>query len=190
MACKIYVPATEVCGFFLKNKKRLEDGVELIAENCEYGIEVYLTEALGLPKVEVYADGDLVYEETVIDRECCAETMENVYDTYLTDNVVKILSGEDEISQDDEIDQRETELDMLVTDFITGVMSTGGYFDSGAADADEIVDDCKEHFLEYLARKHGLRVYRPMYLEDEDGNEFFDEYPYECMEFDDEDVTD
>lgn len=190
MACKIYVPASEVCGFFLKNKKRLEAGAELIAENCEYGVEVFLAEALGLPKIEVYADDDLVYEEAVIDRECCAETVEDIYDTYLTDNVVKILSGENEISQDDEIDQRETELDMLVTDFITGVMSTGGYFDSGAADADEIVDDCKEHFLEYLARKHGLRVYRPMYLEDEDGNEFFDEYPYECMEFDDEDVTD
>ena len=45
-------------------------------------------------------------------------------------------------------------------------------------------DDIKEHVLEYIARKHRLPIYRPMYLEGEDGKDFYSEYPYEEMIFD------
>ena len=50
---------------------------------------------------------------------------------------------------------------------------------------EEIADDVKEHTLEYIARRHGLPIYRPMYLEDEDGKDFYSEYPYEEMIFED-----
>ena len=46
-----------------------------------------------------------------------------------------------------------------------------------------MVEDVKEHLLEYFYRKHGLSVYRPMELEDDEGV-FIEDYPYECMEFD------
>ena len=54
-------------------------------------------------------------------------------------------------------------------------------------DADKISDDIKELVCEYLYRKYNISVYRPMYLEDEDGKEFFVEHPYEHMVFNDHD---
>ena len=51
----------------------------------------------------------------------------------------------------------------------------------------EVYDDLKEHFLEYMARKWGLVIHRPMFLEDENGEEFYEDYPYDCIEFEDED---
>jgi hypothetical protein len=38
-----------------------------------------------------------------------------------------------------------------------------------------------------MARKWGLMIRRPMFLEDEAGEEFFEEFPYDCIEFEDED---
>ena len=52
-------------------------------------------------------------------------------------------------------------------------------------DIDDAIVDVKEHMLEYMARKPGLLIYRPMYLEDEDGKDFYSEYPYEEMIFED-----
>ena len=49
---------------------------------------------------------------------------------------------------------------------------------------EDVIEDCKEHFLEYMYRKHHLDIYRPMELEDDDGV-FFKEYPYEYIEFSD-----
>ena len=116
--------------------------------------------------------------------------IKNIYETYLTDKVVATLSELDggELLTDEEIegiiDERECELDCAVSDFLMVVLHD--YFDDLTTDYAEICDDLKEHFLEYIARKHDLPVYRPMYLEYDDGDEF-EEYPYENMEFDDED---
>ena len=33
--------------------------------------------------------------------------------------------------------------------------------------------------------EHGISVFRPMMLEDEDGEEFYDEYPYDLLTFED-----
>lgn len=57
----------------------------------------------------------------------------------------------------------------------------------GADESFEIAEDVLDHMCEYLYRKYGISARRPMILEDENGEEFFEEYPYECMEFDDPD---
>ena len=80
---------------------------------------------------------------------------------------------------------REEELDSLIWDFVMGVFGGDTYTDFDCTG--EVLDDLKDHFLEYMYRKHGFDIYRPMVLEDEDGTEFFEEYPYEHMVFDDED---
>ena len=119
------------------------------------------------------------------------KTCSKIYDEYLTDKVVDILTeiAEDEeeslLEQQDAIEEREMELDIAVSEFISAVLGGDAYLDS--EDYDDIIEDCKDHFLEYLARKHGLDIFRPMVLEDEDGEDFYEEYPYDCMEFDDED---
>lgn len=171
-----------------QDKKGQLDGIMYeIAKNDEYGMSVYVSKddkcryciTVEADDTEVYSD--FIYEDDA--EEICSK----VYDDYLTDRVIEIITGLEEdsaLAQIDEIEMREEELTEDVTSFIMDVLGGDTYFDG--VDFDEIVDDCKEHFLEYMARKHGLAVYRPMVLEDENGEDFFEEYPYECMEFEDE----
>ena len=42
----------------------------------------------------------------------------------------------------------------------------------------------KDHVCEWLYQECRLSVNRPMFLEDENGDEFYEEFPYDCMEFD------
>ena len=50
-----------------------------------------------------------------------------------------------------------------------------------------IEEDCLDHFIEYIARKHKVDVYRPMYIQYEGEEAEYCEYPYDELEFDDED---
>lgn len=167
-----------------------------IASNEEYGIAVYISkDSKGRYCIVVEADESEVFNECVYSEDDTRRTCDKVYENYLTDKVIEIIAemtepDEDEdsilgLEVEDEIELREDDLTEFTTSFIMDVLGGDAYFDG--VDFDEIVDDCKEHFLEYMARKHGLSIYRPMVLEDEDGEDFFEEYPYECMEFDDED---
>lgn len=169
-------------------KGQLNSVMYEIAKNEEYGTAVYVTkDDKGRYCISVEADDIEVFSDFVYDKEDAEETCNKVYDDYLTDRVIEILTESDEesaLAQMDEIELREEELTEQVTSFIMDVLGGDTYFDG--VDFDEIVDDCKEHFLEYMARKHGLAIYRPMILEDEEGEDFFEEYPYECMEFEDE----
>lgn len=169
-------------------KGQLNNIMYEIAKSEEYGTMVYVTkDEKGRYCISVEADDIEVFSDFIYDKGDAEDICNKVYDDYLTDRVIERLMELDEdsaLAQTDEIELREEELDELVTTFITEVLGGDTYFDG--VDFDEIVYDCKEHFLEYMARKHGLAIYRPMILEDEDGEDFFEEYPYECMEFDDE----
>lgn len=159
-----------------------------IAHNEEYGTVVYVTkDDKGRYCISVEADDIEVYSDYVYNKDDAEETCKKVYDDYLTDRVIEIImemQEESALDQMDEIEVREEELTDITMQFIMEVLGGDTYFDG--ADLDEIVDDCKEHFLEYMARKHDLQIYRPMVLEDEDGEDFFEEYPYDCMVFEDE----
>lgn len=168
-----------------------------IASNDEYGISVYISkDARGRYCIIVEADETEIFNEYVYNEEDARHTCDEVYENYLTDKVINIISdmenGDDEdedyvfdMELEDEIETRENDLTEFTMNFIMDILGGDAYFDSD--DFDEIIEDCKEHFLEYMARKHGLAIYRPMILEGDDGEDFFEEYPYECMEFDDED---
>lgn len=191
MAQHIFVEASEVWGLFQREKEELKRHERKIAENPEFGAAIYLTEENDRPSIVAYLDDEQVYAELCVSESDCRTTVQKFYSEYLTDKVLERYFGEDEddythFEEQSEIDDREAELDMAVEDFI-GVVLDGFCLDEVADISDEICEDVKEHFLEYLARKWSLPIRRPMYLEDEDGEEFFEEYPYECMEFDDED---
>ena len=80
------------------------------------------------------------------------------------------------------IDEREDEIELSVRDFVSVVSDTGCYNIE-----DEVIDDLKEHFLEYMYRKWGIGIYRPMYLEDTDtGEDYFTEYPYDDLVYEDD----
>ena len=192
MAAKITVSASDVWGYFQDAKEDMKSHMHQIAGNHEYGVEIFVTEDSGLPSIVVTADDVQVYEETAVNAHDCQKTVEKIYDDYLTSKVIASLSGVDDDDDltatdiEDMIDERETELDAAVYEFVMTALQ-GAYFDDYTSDFDDICEDLKEHFLEYMARKHGLPVYRPMMLEYEDGTEELSEFPYEDMEFDDPD---
>ena len=195
---QIYVDASDIWDLFQKEKKLLEDHERKIAECPEYGTEIYLTGENGYPCIVVYADDDMVYTEICVSPADCKSVAQSIYNDYLTEKVLqKYLDELDEEESDGcdddqlagrlvDIEDREADLDMAVFDFVNTALDRlciEEYMD----ESDEMCADVKDHFLEYLARKWGLPIYRPMYLVEEDGAEFYTEYPYECMEFDDED---
>lgn len=192
MAQHIIVQSSEVWGLFQREREVLATHQRKIGENPEFGAEVFLEESDGKPNIVAYLDDEEVYSELCVSESDCKTTVQKFYDEYLTEKVLNRYFGEEDeddythFEEQSEIDDREAELDMAVEDFL-GVVLDGFSLDDVVDVSDEICEDIKEHFLEYLARKWCLPIRRPMYLEDEDGEEFFEEYPYECMEFEDED---
>lgn len=192
MAAKITVSASDVWGYFQDTKDDLKSHMHQIAGNPEYGVEIFVTEDSGFPSIVVTEDDVQVYEEITVSEDDCRETVDKIYNDYLTLSVINYLSGSDNDESDDltaleiedMINEREEELDAATYDFLTTAVQ-GEYLDK--SEFDDIVDDLKEHFLEYIARKHDLPVYRPMMLEYEDGTEEMSEYPYDNMEFEDPD---
>lgn len=192
MAQKIILQPDEVWDYFVEHEEECDECMFEIASCSEYGTAVYLSRSSkGIGCITVEADDQEVYNEEIIDGRDAKKTVQKVYDDYLTDKVIEILSDfepqEDDTLQDqeDEIAMREEELDNFIWDFVMGVFGGETYADFDCTG--EVLDDLKDHFLEYMYRKHGFDIYRPMVLEDEDGTEFFEEYPYEHMVFDDED---
>lgn len=196
MAQHIIVQASEVWDLFQRKREFLETNQMKIAENNEFGVEIFLEESRGKPNIIAYLDDDEIYSELCMSESDCEITVQMFYDEYLTEKIINKYFGEQEdgcaydglthFEKQSEIDSREAELDMAVEDFLS-VALDGFVLDDVVDISGVICEDVKEHFLEYLARKWRLHIRRPMYLEDDGGEEFFEEYPYECMEFDDED---
>lgn len=192
----IVIEAKDVWAYFNSHKKDLVEMMHQIARNEDCEVDIYLTEKNGTPNIIAFHADYELYQERCLNSDDCRKTVERIYNEYLDDTIInKIMQfyiddeeDEEELSKleiEDMISERETELDAAVVDFLTIVLE--GYIDEEASDFDDICDDLKEHFLEYIARKHDLPIRRPMYLEYEDGSEELEEFPYEHMEFDDED---
>lgn len=193
----IIVQPEDVWSLFQREQWVLRTQLKKIAENPEFSVVVYLTVEQGMAQIVVYVDDNEFFSEMCVSESDCTRTVRKVYENYLTSRIMNELFGEEyegeqneeEYSRykiETEIDDRENELNIAVSDFLSTVLD-GISIEDITDEADLIYDDIKEHFLEYLARKWDLPIRRPMYLEDESGEEFFEEYPYECMEFDDED---
>ena len=203
---KINVESSDVWGYASRNRSDLLENEHLIAENPDFGIAIYVTVDSYYPVVKIYAEDMLINEEEVFSSFTCAIAVEQMYDSYLTtytthssdfskkdedsnsEDVDEIEENEDEIEENEDeielIEDRELELDIAIEDFFRAISADEDLDLSGDA-AKEIMDDCKDHFLEYIARKHGLKIYRPMYLEYDTGVEF-ELFPYENMAFEDE----
>lgn len=192
MSEQITVTPSEVWNYYYAHKQDLKTHMHLIASNEDYGVEIYITDENNDPCIVVTADDRQVFSDTAITLKDCGDLATKVYDDYLTDKALDILTTpaeqEEELTEEEAINLRESEIDCAVYNFLTEVLE--GYVDLDSRHTDEICDDLKEHFLEYMYRKHDLPIRRPMYLIfDEDGKEVeeFVEFPYEEMEFEDED---
>lgn len=201
---RILIQADQAWEYFNDYKEEFATGMHEIAWNDRFGIHIYMTkndeETL---QIIVARDQEEIYNELCYNENDCFTTISNVYEDYLTGKKLgfELQEFEDEdeddfddgecyssyneppfIDREDEIYDRELELDISVCTFIDDVSDEGTQFLS-----DEQLDEIKDHFLEFLARKYDLHVRRPMYLEAEDGEEFFTRYPYQQMIFDDPD---
>ncbi len=194
---QIIIPAEDVWKTAQSEWAQLRTHLKKIAENPEFGVVIYITVDSELAQIVVYIDDNEFYSEQCVSELDCKTTARKIYDEYLGEKVLNKFLGEEEddeelddeeytrYEEESEIDEREAEIYEAVVSFMSTILETD--IDSFVDDEDLIYEDCAEHFLEYLSRKWGFEIRRPMYLEDENGEEFYEEYPYECMEFEDED---
>lgn len=200
MEAIIHFDAADVWALFQKEKEQLRSHMKSIAENPMLDVVIYLTEEergdLELPNIVVYYEDNELYEEAAVNEYDCTQTVRKIYTEYLNEErlINKIIECDKTPVDDDpndtanetEIEQREEVLDNAVYEFLLEVMVDPLEDIVGDDEAAVIYEDFKEHALEYLYRKWDLDVYRPMILEDDQG-EFFEEYPYSSMVFDDPD---
>lgn len=192
----IIVEPEECWDYFLENRNDLLINEHIIAENKEdYGIEICLGSKFDLPEFNVYLDDDLIYTDCISleanAKEECADILSEIYNDYLDDveSTLGLLIAKDEeedwekMINQDSIMVQEQQIDDTLQEFLETICDG---FVKKIFTPNEF-EDIKDHFCEYVARKYKKKIYRPMYLEKSDGTEFFAEFPYESMIFDDPD---
>lgn len=175
----VFVEPEDVWDEVEDNRETLETTMQLIASDSSQGIEVYITvddDAERSPLVIVTQDSEEIYSEYCVNQKDCERTVNKVYEDFLDD------TGDEEETEsfEEKRDERETELDSAVVDFLCTV-DENSCFDF----SDEEIEEIKDHFLEFLARNYDVEIYRPMVLVTATGEEFTSEYPYKQMIFDD-----
>ena len=173
---KIILHPEEVWIYFIEHEDDLNNSMILIAENTNYGIEIYLTASNGLPCIMVTADDEEIEEFEVADCDECLEIAQQVYDCYLTSSK---WIGELEDERETMISDREEELEEAIYDMLlTLVPDLFDIIDPHIID--DLCADMIDHICEYLYKVHDISVYRPMYL-DNNGTEEFYKNPYPEM---------
>lgn len=179
----IIIEAKDVWNYFTEHRKELIEDMITIAENTDFDVTIYLTNEDDLPYLMVESDNINSVQINIEDEESCGSIVQEAYKQYLTENILSIIAAEQEAEEDIEliIEEREGDIDGFILRLLEDLFGDDEQI-IYSEEVDDIVEDCKEHFLEYLYRKHNLSVYRPMELEDDEGV-FFEEYPYEYMNF-------
>lgn len=178
----------ECWDYAMENEDELLTENHIIATEYDYGVEILISVHDHLPAFEVYADDDLIYSTFAFNKDDCMDVVEELYNDYLDDflSTVTLSQFKNEEEQIDEereaIETQESAIDLAVEDFLN-VICEG--FDSMLF-TDVQLENIKDHFCEYVARKFNVKVYRPMYLTDSHGDDFYVDYPYGNMIFEDE----
>lgn len=187
---RIIFDADSVWNYHQGNKHILEDNTFLIAENDEYGVEIYLTSDGQYPQFNVIVDDTLQYCDFAMSIEDCRATLNEIYDDYLTENIIQnainaeIDESTDHCSNSDSdediiaetIKSREGQLVAAMLDFLIEAMDS----DDAVSDSDfwEKLRDCLEHTLKYISDK-GFLVFRPTLVKDEEtGKVSLVDFPY------------
>ena len=194
----IHVPADRVWAYFKRYEGELRSSLHLIAEWEECGIEIYLTAESDFPCIQVFADDTFVEETISASADECEEDADEIYDTYLTQNLFGRMeefevSGDHGIADEDEdkSEEREAELDVALAEFLEIALKNGELPDNESAidPDDELFQEIKESFLEYLACEIGYRVYRPTICNGVDGKQYVVDFPYQAAQDDLESKT-
>lgn len=187
MTKRIILEPSEVWDYCVQHAESLAGSSKLIADNIISGAQVYLSLFGDIPTIFACVDSEEVDEEPVRDEEDCKETVEMFYDRYLDDfideAIVDSVSGTNRDDEEMLIDEREYEISGIIADMVEALVPNIYDIED---DVDEVCDELADLICEYLYRNRSISVYRPMYLEDEDGHEEFCEHPYPEMDYDED----
>ena len=190
----VKVRPAEGWNFFQANREEMKKNLFDIASDDEFGVVIYMTEEDDQPMIYVYMDDSPEFWEECVSEHDCEQVLNRVYNRYLGNAVIETLfdkyhnpAASDAplagvVDPEDAIDEREYELDDAVEKLLEEFSDE---FLCMSADSIQMIDEeIKDLICEHLWKKHQISVYRPMFLEDEHGTEFFCEYPYPQMIFD------
>ena len=189
----VIVKPSQLWAYYKDNQKDMTTSMHMVASNKDFGVEIYLCDDEGHPNLSIHVDETLLLENICISKNDLEDTAEEMYDTYLTNKAIGAIAEIEEANKEEEVDNsdeqfdidvREYDLDVAVADFVN--IATDN-LKAHKLLSEEAIDDIKDHFLQYLYLKHGLEIYRPMFLEFEDGTEEFKTHPYPDLELEDED---
>lgn len=197
---KVYVPVEDLWGFYIENSQRCAEEMILIAENTSTKYAVYMTEESSQLMFSVCkGDREPEYEEYAMNDDDCAKTAKKLLLRYLvpftvTDGRVSIPETLPDVDDDgacpsrqdieDEIYEREDELDIALKEFLAVVLQLEDADTVLAACEQACIDEILNDFLEYLGNEQGLEVFRPMFvLDEETGCEVYTQFPYEEYDF-------
>lgn len=91
MSANILVTAADVWDYFLQHRKDLGNAMFLIAENEEYGVEIYLGSDYSYPEITVLADNVELYAQTVVNQNDCYLSCVEIYNKYLTYHAIEAI---------------------------------------------------------------------------------------------------
>ncbi len=210
---EIYYSAAEAAERYYDHLIGSQDQ-ELIAEDMEKGICIYLYDSKLTPKITVFQNGELKCAVTVDNMGEVDVNIQSVYDMFFGENAdlpspipdddeAPYEYGDDDVppddydpdtdgamdmddmSEDDIIEENELHIRDSMTDFCSEILGcTRNEFRS---DYGAELPRLVDNILELMARKFEMPVYRPMRLQAEDGSYFMSEFPYDEMIFDNDD---
>lgn len=205
----ITIEASDVWDYAMENAEELANISHIIAGNEDYGVEILISKDTiddTAVYISVEVDDEEVYGTYLTDRAKSSKICKEIYDDYLTSKIIEklgysevtVISSDDDeddgvepeenSEEKEDIECREADIDLAVQEFVEQIAECGRLKNMFTDDmAEEVLQDLKEHFLEYMARKWGIDIYRPMYLFTENGEKYFTEFPYEELVFDDPD---
>ncbi len=177
----------ELWAYFEEHREELRDEPKVVARNDALGIQICISADIaksGL-MIAVSEDEESIDDTTAFNGIDCCLKARAFYDKYLSVDY-STITFLDEMAkhdrEDEEIEDREGELRDAADDFLWSILGQTGLEAMDDENVEEFIDDV----CELLYKKYGFDIYRPMRLEDEDGKEFYEEYPYDHMEFEDE----
>lgn len=184
----VYEPS-EVWDYFVDNcdDMVIQGEEHMIAESDEYKIYLCSSDDCTTGIIHVYdtPDEDMVAEDIFGEAECEAVITKLYKEFGIYKDGVKSLFEEHK----DEILESEDNLTDAVTYFIHEAVSATvptcrlSTMKNDLGITDEEIEEAKNHFLEYLYIKLGIDLYRPMIVQFDDGEKFF-EHPYSHLELD------
>ena len=164
----------------------VNDTSRLLAESLDTGITIS-AEIIGTDMEIVVCDEDMnvLYHESVLDRDDAESTLRRIYDTYLTSRVFDIISPLDPYDipgeKEAEIEARESSLDTVFQSMLMEVLELDDPYDMGeGGEFFDLAASIKELTLTILSKDYGLTIRRPSMITGPDGHDVYTEYPYEA----------